>query len=280
MSSATLERGDGTRYGFGANWLRFAELVDEARVEYAVAALRDALQVDSLNGKTFLDIGSGSGLSSLAALRLGAVVTSFDYDADCVRCTNTVRSRFAGDSQSWTVMQGSILDDRFLRDLEPADVVYSWGVLHHTGDMYSAIRNATQKVRPGGLFCVALYRRTILCGFWKLEKRLYSRAPEAIRRALRSGWVAKTRLSFALKGVDFSQMVRDYGRSANCRGMDYYRDVDDWLGGYPYESITPEECRTYVRSLGFDLVREKAMRQGIAWAMSSGCDEWLYRRSA
>ena len=137
---------------------------------------------------------------------------------------------------------------------------------------------AAGKVRGSGLFCLALYRRTVFCGLWKVEKRLFSRAPERLRQILRAAWVAKTRLSFALKHRNFAQMVRDYGRNSNGRGMDYYRDVDDWLGGYPYESITPSECRAYLHSLGFELVRESVLGDGISWALSSGCDEWLFRR--
>jgi SAM-dependent methyltransferase len=279
MNTTTFEKEveSGKRYGFGSNWLRFLDLVDEARIERATADLRTALQVGALRGKTFLDIGSGSGLSSLAALRLGAIVTSFDYDTNSVQATNLLRARFAGDAASWTVRQGSVLDRDFMGELQPADVVYSWGVLHHTGHMHTAIQMAAGKVRPGGLLCLALYRRTIFCGIWKVEKRLFSRAPEMLRQILRTAWIGKTRFAFALKRRDFAQMVRDYGRNSSGRGMDYYRDVDDWLGGYPYESITPAECRAYVRSLGFDLVRENVLGEGISWALSSGCDEWLFR---
>lgn len=266
------------RYGFGKNWLRFLELVDEHRIEKAVAALRDGLQLDSLSGKTFLDIGSGSGLSSLAAHRLGATVTSFDYDVHSVRCTNTLRERFAPGSSTWTVHQGSVLDPAFMTVLPDADIVYSWGVLHHTGDMYGAIRAAASKVKPGGRFCLALYRRTVLCELWKVEKRVYSKAPEQVRRAMRAAWIGKTRVACVVKGRKFDDLVRSYSEDAASRGMDFYRDVDDWLGGYPYESITPSECRAFMRGLGFELVREKALVQGISWATSSGCDEWLFER--
>jgi 2-polyprenyl-6-hydroxyphenyl methylase/3-demethylubiquinone-9 3-methyltransferase len=280
MTSRTFEEEiqSGDRYGFGKNWLRFLELIDESRVERATVALREALRTESLAGKTFLDIGSGSGLSSLAALRSGAAVTSFDYDTNSVNCTRELRARFAPPGASWDVRQGSVLDPAFMRELPQADVVYSWGVLHHTGDMYEAIRAAAQKVSPGGRFCLALYRQTVLCELWKVEKRLYSRAPDSVRQILRAAWIGKTRLAFAAKGRSFSEMVESYGKRTNSRGMDYYRDVDDWLGGYPYESITPAKCREFLTSLGFELVNEKAVGEGVSWALSSGCDEWLFAR--
>jgi 2-polyprenyl-6-hydroxyphenyl methylase/3-demethylubiquinone-9 3-methyltransferase len=143
--------------------------------------------------------------------------------------------------------------------------------------MREAIRMAAAKVKPGGLFFLALYRRTILCPAWKVEKRLFSGAPEPVRALLREAWIAKTRLAFRLKGKDFQAMLAGYGRGGG-RGMDYYRDVDDWLGGYPYESITPPECRRFLGELGFTLVEERAVTQGVAVATSSGCDEWVFLR--
>ena len=71
------------RYGFGANWKHFVEVsLNEARIANAVQSLRDLLALENLSGQSFLDIGCGSGLFSLAACRLDAArVISFDFDA-------------------------------------------------------------------------------------------------------------------------------------------------------------------------------------------------------
>jgi 2-polyprenyl-6-hydroxyphenyl methylase/3-demethylubiquinone-9 3-methyltransferase len=159
--------------------------------------------------------------------------------------------------------------------LPEADIVYAWGVLHHTGDMYEAITNAAAKVRPGGLFFLALYRKTILCRAWKIEKRFYSGASDRTRAIIRAAWIAKTRLAFLLKRKDFDGMVASYEAG---RAMDYYRDMDDWLGGFPYESITPPECRAFLGALGFSLIKERVLTDGVSIAISSGCDEWVFRR--
>ena len=266
----------GDRYRFGENWQRFLQLLDDTRIEKAQASLRDLLGCTDLQGRVFLDIGSGSGLFSLAARRLGARVVSFDFDPDSVRCTAELRERFFPADAAWTVARGSVLDPAFMAGLPMADIVYSWGVLHHTGRMHDAIRAASRKVAPGGLFCIALYRKTVLCGLWKLEKRLYSSSGPGVRAALRAAWIAKTRVAHRVRGDSFAGMVRDYPASSR-RGMDYHRDVDDWLGGYPYESITPPECRRFFAGLGFTLVKENALTQGVSWADSSGCDEWVFR---
>jgi 2-polyprenyl-6-hydroxyphenyl methylase/3-demethylubiquinone-9 3-methyltransferase len=145
--------------------------------------------------------------------------------------------------------------------------------------MHEAIRMAAEKVRPGGLFCIALYRRTVWDPIWKIEKPFFSRAPDWARQALRTAWILKTKVSFAMKGRDFAKMVAEYGQNSNGRGMDYYRDVDDWLGGYPYEAILPSECRSYMRALGFELLRENVACEAPSWGLSSGCDEWLFKKT-
>lgn len=280
MNSTTFstEVARGERFLFGENWRRFLDLVNETRIVRAESSLREMLGCHDLIGKTLLDVGSGSGLFSLAARRMGASVASFDFDPSSVWCTSQLRDRFFPSDNQWTVAEGSVLDPAFMKTLPEADIVYSWGVLHHTGRMYDAIRSASEKVKPGGLFYIALYRKTVFCDLWKIEKRLYSGASETVRDSIRRIWIGKTRLACMLKGKDFDSLVANYGGSDG-RGMDYYRDVDDWLGGYPYESITPRECRDFFSELGFSLVKENIDVEGVSYALSSGCDEWVFRRS-
>jgi 2-polyprenyl-6-hydroxyphenyl methylase/3-demethylubiquinone-9 3-methyltransferase len=121
QSTVTVDTDD--RFAFGANWARFLARVDEARILEAEQSLRAMLKVDSLAGMRFLDAGSGSGLFSLAARRLGADVTSFDYDAQSVACTNALRARYFSNDASWQVLQGSVLDGGFLERCGQFDVV-------------------------------------------------------------------------------------------------------------------------------------------------------------
>jgi SAM-dependent methyltransferase len=268
----------GERFRFGDNWKQYLERLDARRIAQAESSICEMLGRARLDGMLWLDIGSGSGLFSLAAKRLGARVVSFDYDPSSVWCTNELKRRYYPNDSDWTVLRGSVLDRAFMATLPRADIVYSWGVLHHTGHMHQAITAAAAKVQPGGLFFLALYRKTILCWAWRIEKRFYSGTSDRIRSLIRNAWVAKTKLAFRIKGRDFNTMIADYGKDGG-RGMDYYRDVDDGLGGYPYESITPSACRSFLASLGFSLVTEHALTQGISFATSSGCDEWLFKRN-
>src|SRR5215203_350579 len=153
-----IQRGE--RFEFGKNWASFLEVLDGDRIDRAIDSLRQMLEVDDLQQKSFLDIGSGSGLFSLAAKRLGARVFSFDYDPESVACTRELRRRYYPDDENWTVEQGSALDENYVRSLGVFDVVYSWGVLHHTGDMWLGLHNASLAVGNNGFLFVAIYNDT------------------------------------------------------------------------------------------------------------------------
>jgi 2-polyprenyl-6-hydroxyphenyl methylase/3-demethylubiquinone-9 3-methyltransferase len=240
----------------------------------AQSSVQALLGVESLAGKTFLDIGSGSGLFSLVARKMGAGVHSFDYDARSVQSTALLRDRYFPDDPEWVVERGSVLDAEYLRSLGHYDVVYSWGVLHHTGGMDEAIRNASERVSPGGLFVFALYRKTALCWAWTIEKRWYARAtPEAQARAMKA-YIGLARLGFRLQGRDLDTHIREYFQK---RGMDYQRDIHDWLGGYPYESIRPQRVERLMTELGFTQVQSRTRPYSIG-LFGSGCDEYAYRR--
>jgi len=169
-----VERGQ--RFQFGDNWLNFLEVLNEDRIEVAEKYLQKMLDVEDLQGKTFLDAGSGSGLFSLAARSLGAIVHSFDYDPQSVACTAALKQRyFSGDTQ-WIVEEGSVLDNSYLAQLGEFDIVYSWGVLHHTGAMWDALENITSTVsRNDGKLFIAIYNdEGFLSRFWLRVKKVFN----------------------------------------------------------------------------------------------------------
>lgn len=264
-----------THFAFGKNWESYSSLIGDAEIDGATAGLVRLLGHDDLSGRTFLDIGCGSGLHSLAALRLGAArVLSLDIDADSVETTRRVLDRFAPDA-TYTVERRSVFD------LDPAvvgrfDVVYSWGVLHHTGGMDLALRKAAALVAPGGVFLFALYRKTRLCGFWTAEKRWYAKASPRAQRAAQGIYVGVYRVLTTLRGL--ARGGRPAGEP-RARGMEFYHDVHDWLGGYPYESILPDDVDALMTSCGlrhqasFLCAPTRGKTHGL---LGSGCDEYRY----
>jgi 2-polyprenyl-6-hydroxyphenyl methylase/3-demethylubiquinone-9 3-methyltransferase len=259
-----------THFRFGDNWARYSDLVDERRIRDAMESVR-AL-VGDLKGKTFLDIGSGSGLFSVAALRLGASkVLAVDLDEMSVATTRKLLGRES--DGRWQAKKLSVFDlpdeveQRF-------DVVYSWGVLHHTGDMWRAIDCASRMVADGGLLAIALYERTPLCGAWTVEKRLYRRLPSLMQKIIRGGYITAWGAGMLAKGYNPWRRLRE-GQE---RGMDVARDAHDWLGGYPYESTTAEEVGPFLRERGFTRRALVQWPVRLAGLFGSGCTEYLFAK--
>lgn len=268
------QKKDDRRFGFGENWLDFTRDLSDEQITEAEKSVRSLLKRDSLDGASFVDAGSGSGLFSLAARQLGARVHSFDYDVGSVLCTRRLRDLYFPGDRKWTVEQGSVLDRNYLAALGTFDIVYSWGVLHHTGAMRDALAGASGLVAPKGVFAFALYHRTRMCGLWKIEKRWYAGAsPDAQRRA-RAIYVGLLQLRFLLTGGDFHSYVKTYQRQ---RGMEFDHNVHDWMGGYPYEFISAAEVEALMQPLGFTRIWSMATPLTIGF-FGSGCDEYLYRR--
>jgi SAM-dependent methyltransferase len=253
---------DPQHFGFGRNWERYIKQhFSEERVEISRKHILDFLNLQNLEGKYFLDVGCGSGIHSLAALRAGAArVVSFDLDPAAVNTTNRVRE-FAGNPDNWQVMQGSILDARFLQTIEPADIVYSWGVLHHTGAMWPALENTIQLLKDGAVLYVALYTSGVVQpsdDFWRRIKQQYNQANWLGRRYLELWYIWEFSLNKRLSTVPgLVRTVRGY--SNRFRGMEFYTNVVDWLGGWPMEFAKIEDVKKFaVEKQGLKLIKIQA----------------------
>jgi SAM-dependent methyltransferase len=270
--------GPETRFAFGENWARFLAVLNDERIARARASLQTLVGRERLDGRSFLDIGSGSGLFSLVARQLGARVRSFDYDPRSVACTEALRRRHFPDDPDWTVGRGDVLDAAFLEGLGTFDIVYSWGVLHHTGAMWRALEHAAGRVGEGGMLCIALYNdQGPLSTLWRGLKYGYNKLPGPLRPLytvlVMGPWEVADGVNCLLRGR-FGAFLRrwtDPGGSS-VRGMSRARDIVDWIGGYPFEVASPAAVAAFFAERGWHVVRSNTVGRGL------GCNEFVLER--
>ena len=266
----------GERFAFGRNWASFLRLLNDERIEQAERSLCEMLEVNDLRQRTFLDIGSGSGLFSLAARRLGATVFSFDYDSNSVACTCELKHRYFPNDENWTIQQASVLDEDYVRSIGRFDVVYSWGVLHHTGEMWKALKNAGDAVENDGMLFIAIYNDTgSQSRRWRWIKRTYCKLPSPMKVPFTILTIApgetKRLLSHVVEGRPL-EYLRSWREYRNARGMDHWSDIIDWVGGYPYEVATADQIFDFYKKMNFQLKKLKTGGVGL------GCNEFVFEK--
>jgi 2-polyprenyl-3-methyl-5-hydroxy-6-metoxy-1,4-benzoquinol methylase len=263
---------EGERFEFGKNWRVYLNGLTDEKIEIAKQSLADMLECNDLEGKKFLDVGCGSGLFSLAATKLGASVHSLDFDPYSVRCTELLRERYPSQNE-WVIQEGSILNKDYIASLGIFDIVYSWGVLHHTGNMQRALENVQIPVKEKGKLFIAIYNDQGKASLrWKKIKKIYNSG------ALGKAFIISVFFSyFFLRGLAadilrFKNPAKRYADYKKRRGMSMVRDWYDWLGGYPFEVASPEAIFEYYKKNNYKLTRLKTTS---GW----GCNQFVFEKS-
>lgn len=249
---------------FGSNWIQYINLIDENKIDIMVEDLKKWINFD-LSNMSFLDIGCGSGLSSLAFEKLGINdITCFDADEDSVESAKIVNSKFS--KKKWNIFKASVLDKKLIDNIEKKDFVYSWGVLHHTGEMWKAMANASSLVKKNGYFLIAIYTKGP-----NYQNHLNYKI-----RFKNGGFLTKKYMIYLnILGQMKSRLMLKknpfkWNRTKR-RGMNVYHDILDWLVGLPYEVASPSEVENFCKKLSFKLIKSDITGE-------AACSQYLFRK--
>ncbi|MBP9751316.1 MAG: class I SAM-dependent methyltransferase [Candidatus Moranbacteria bacterium] len=262
-------------FSFGKNWSKFLKSLNDEKIDEAKKSLIEFFgETRTIKGKTFIDIGCGSGLFSLAAYLLGAEkVVSVDVDRFSVSCAKYLREK-SGNPNNWKILQGSALDESFIKSLGKFDIVYSWGVLHHTGDMYRAFGNVINLIKDDGIFYLAIYNkfekrfRGGTSRSWLKIKKIYNKSGNTTKQILNLVYATYLLLVRSVLLENPGRYIKEY---KTLRGMDFFTDVKDWLGGYPYEFATVDEIADFFKKKGLLIEKVKPI-------IGTGCNEFLLKK--
>jgi 2-polyprenyl-6-hydroxyphenyl methylase/3-demethylubiquinone-9 3-methyltransferase len=259
-------------FTFGKNWRNYIEKIDSERINAAKKSLCTMLGKTDLKGLRFLDAGCGSGLFSLSAIKLGAEeVISFDVDKDSTECARLLNKKY-GPFQNWKILEGNALDKKWLMELNIFDIVYSWGVLHHTGDMWRALENITFPVKNNGILFISIYNNQgYRSKIWTLIKSSYNKSSKPLKLVIASTYHVITLVYRTLTGILNASHPRDWYKGSE-RGMSLWNDSIDWVGGYPYETATAKEILDFFHNRGFETINTN-IKTGI------GCSEFVFQKS-
>lgn len=257
-------------FKFGKNWKTFNLKSNLSHLEHSQKSLEDLIGKDVIRDKTVLDIGCGSGIHALSFLRAGAkYIKCLDLDPDAV--DTTVNRLEVENSNKWSAQIANILDFKS-NSHEFFDIVFSWGVLHHSGNLMLAINNSAGYCKDGGLLVLAIYRKTSLCSFWKIEKKIYNIVPSYFQKMIDLIFACIFLFAKWAQGNTPRAFVKNYRLR---RGMDFMTDIRDWLGGYPYESASPATIHNFLTVRGFKLIKSNIRDKQFGF-LGSGCNEYIY----
>jgi len=261
------------KFSFGKNWELYLKNLDNNKIILAKKSLSEFTKLKSFKGKTFLDFGCGSGLFSLCAVQLGAKkVISIDIDENSLNCARYLKKKFKINDSIWEIKKGSALDIKFIKTLPKVEILYSWGVLHHTGNMWKALDNMNLLLKKNSIFYTAIYNDFKGIPFnsstWVKIKRFYSGSNIVIRKILDIGYILLIIVGLILNRINPYTYIKNYSKIA-LRGMNFYRDIVDWLGGYPFEYASVEKIKKFYEKSGLKLINLRKTNR-------EGCNEFLF----
>ena len=173
----------GTRYGTSDERKRYFEQIEESRyrMEHYIP---EFARFEEGRGRGVLEIGVGAGTDFSRWVACEAIATGVDLTEAAIGLT---REHLEALDLDATAADLRVADAEQLPfDDGQFDIVYSWGVLHHSPDTEAAFREVQRVLRPGGVFRGMIYHVPSWTGFavWLMQSLLRGRPFRSVRRSL------------------------------------------------------------------------------------------------
>ncbi len=140
--------------------------------------------------------------------------------------------------------------------------------------MWRALDNVVLSVAPGGKLYIAIYNdQGYKSRHWRKIKQTYNSLPNPCNfLVLWPSFLILWLPMMAYELLRYGNPLRTWTSYHHVRGMSAWRNVVDWVGGYPFEVARPEQIFDFYRRRGFSLQRLKTCGGG------HGCNEFVFRR--
>jgi 2-polyprenyl-6-hydroxyphenyl methylase/3-demethylubiquinone-9 3-methyltransferase len=139
--------------------------------------------------------------------------------------------------------------------------------------MWRALDLVAARVAPGGKLAIALYNdQGRWSRVWTAVKRAYCGLPAPLPSVVLGAVAARAwgpRILLDALRLDPLRTWRSYRAT---RGMSPWRDLVDWVGGYPFEVSTPAQVFDFFKARGF------ALRRLMTVAGAHGCNQFTFER--
>jgi len=257
------------KFSFGKNWQNFNKNITNKNINNSIKYFKNFTKFVNLKNKTFIDVGCGSGINSLLAIKLNAKkVLSIDIDENSVSACKLLRKKYKISNKNWIIKQVSILDTSKIKKLGKFDFIYSWGVLHHTGDMNKAFDNLFLLAKKKSYIYVSIYNKYLTSNTWKIIKYFYASSNNFIKKIMEKIYITIYYIGLNLNKYSIKEYKKSFVLK---RGMSFRHDIIDWLGGYPYEYLSFEDLSAIFFKKGYSILSFKKSN-GV------GCNEIFVKR--